>query len=439
VEGSQRGSGRRASLPIGQTAPQDHPASPAGRAATARVLDQLERKASELGKTMADAIRDEIPAIAQVASYDPSFPARLDRHCREHVNDFVVTARADPQSHQSDPAFIREFGTRRPQELFPLPPMMQGLRIGHRVLWGAVLAETGKGAQPGAAAAELAGRLLHWVDGASAALERTYGERRHALAGSANLARETFFEDTLSGLLYAREDARGRAAAAGLVADADYVVAALALASDSATSNLEAIRAAFELSASAAGRRPFVVVRGSEVVVVLTADQTQHQITDMLRSTAASVEAASGVPVIGGVSGPCRGLAEVPRALERAILALHHARVAGGIVSLDEVRVFEYLLSSADPTARRLTDRRVAPLLAEDSRQHGTLKQTFAAYIDCDLNVVRTADTLGLHANTIRARLTKIESLTGLDTRRVGDVIELTVWFGVIGPEGGRP
>jgi DNA-binding PucR family transcriptional regulator len=45
--------------------------------------------------------------------------------------------------------------------------------------------------------------------------------------------------------------------------------------------------------------------------------------------------------------------------------------------------------------------------------------------VDCNLNVIQAANQLGLHPNTIRSRLAKVERLTGLDTRRVIDVIEL--------------
>jgi sugar diacid utilization regulator len=91
--------------------------------------------------------------------------------------------------------------------------------------------------------------------------------------------------------------------------------------------------------------------------------------------------------------------------------------------------MFPYLLSSADPTARQLSTRRAERLRAEDARYHGLLARTFAAYVDGNMNVIKAANQLGLHPNTIRSRLAKVQRLTGLDTRRVTDVMELvTVW-----------
>ena len=142
-------------------------------------------------------------------------------------------------------------------------------------------------------------------------------------------------------------------------------------------------------------------------------------------ATCSAMPRSVAVDMVAGIGGPCRGLAEVPRAYERALLALRHARTVGGVVVLEDVGTFPYLLSSADPTARQLSTRRAERLRAEDARHHGLLARTFGVYVDCNLNVVRAANQLGLHPNTIRSRLAKVERLTGLDTRRVIDVMEL--------------
>ena len=398
----------------------------------ARALNRLEELAEDIGKAMADAIREQVPAVSGVALIDPGFPARLDRHCRDHVMDFVAAVRSQRPLSETEPAFVRDFGTRRPREVFPLAPMLRAMRVGQRVLWEAVLSETSPNAPGHATAVDLAGRLIDWGDAASLAVEQSYIDRRRAVSHGGELARQTFFEDTLSARLYAGDDATGRAAAVGFTADADYVVAAVGAGPGSALSALEVLRARFERGLLADGRPPFVVVRREEVVVV--AVQQMSQFSEMVRSIATEVAVKLGVRVVAGVGGPCRGLVEVPRAFESALLALRHARDVGGVVVLDEVRIFDYLLSSADPTALRLSDQRARPLCVEDARRGGTLMETFDAYLDSDLNVVRTAEALGLHPNTVRHRLAKIEGLTGLDIRRLADIIELAAVLGLTRP-----
>jgi len=53
--------------------------------------------------------------------------------------------------------------------------------------------------------------------------------------------------------------------------------------------------------------------------------------------------------------------------------------------------------------------------------------------VDCNLNVIQVANKLGHHPNTIRSRLAKVERLTGLDTRRVIDVMELVTMMNLSG------
>ena len=50
-----------------------------------------------------------------------------------------------------------------------------------------------------------------------------------------------------------------------------------------------------------------------------------------------------------------------------------------------------------------------------DKKARGTLRETLAAYADADMNVLKTAEALGLHPNTIYARMQKIADVTDLN------------------------
>ena len=43
------------------------------------------------------------------------------------------------------------------------------------------------------------------------------------------------------------------------------------------------------------------------------------------------------------------------------------------------------------------------------------LSDTLRAYADCDMNVLRTAKSLGIHPNTIYARMKRINDATGMN------------------------
>ena len=394
-----------------------------GAAAAARVLALLETRAMAIGRAMARACLEGVPAMASVASHDHAFPARLSHLCAEHVRAFARSGRTGRPPEEADLAFVRDLGARRAQDLFPLAALVQGMRLGQRVLWDAI--DDAAGPHGHQAVVALTTHLLDYTHLASYQLEKAYAQTQRQIETTGQQTRLEFFEDALSGRLFARPDGPGQAVALGFEPDATYVVAVVGLASQPADpDNLAPLRGALERRAWADGRRPFAVTRGEHVACVAATRQTTP-----VRNTIATI--ASGLPaplatdVVAGIGGPCRGLAEVPRAYEHALLALRHARNVGGVVVLEDVGTFPYLLSSADPTARQLSTRRAERLRAEDARCHGLLTRTFTVYVDCNLNVIRVASKLGLHPNTIRSRLAKVERLTGLDTRRVTDVMEL--------------
>jgi sugar diacid utilization regulator len=376
-----------------------------------------------IGRAMARACLDGVPAMASVASHDHTFPARLSHLCAEHVRAFARSGRAGRPPDEADLAFVRDLGIRRAQDLFPLPALVQGMRLGQRVLWDAI--DDAAGPHGHQVVVALTAHLLDYTHLASYQLERAYAQTQRQIETTGQQTRLEFFEDALSGRLFARPDGPGQAVALGFEPDATYVVAVVGLATQPADpDNLAPLHGALERRAWADGRRPFAVTRGEHVVCVAAAQQTTP-VRTTITTIASGLPAPLAADVVAGIGGPCRGLAEVPRAYQHALLALRHARNVGGVVVLDDVGTFPYLLSSADPTARQLSARRAERLRAEDVRCHGLLTRTFTVYVNCNLNVIQVANKLGLHPNTIRSRLAKVERLTGLDTRRVTDVMEL--------------
>jgi DNA-binding PucR family transcriptional regulator len=52
---------------------------------------------------------------------------------------------------------------------------------------------------------------------------------------------------------------------------------------------------------------------------------------------------------------------------------------------------------------------------ASDRKTRGALLKTLRAYADADMNALRAAKDLGIHPNTLYARMRKIRDLAGLD------------------------
>lgn len=106
-----------------------------------------------------------------------------------------------------------------------------------------------------------------------------------------------------------------------------------------------------------------------------------------------------------------------PAALAEAAGAARIARAldpSGGIRAWDELGVYRYLAGAADgpaPDARHAAA--VAALWDYDARRAAELVPTLEHYLS-DRRIVPTARALFIHPNTLRQRLERVESITGL-------------------------
>ncbi len=64
-------------------------------------------------------------------------------------------------------------------------------------------------------------------------------------------------------------------------------------------------------------------------------------------------------------------------------------------------------------------------LRADGAPERNELVRTLLTYIAADLSIERAARELFVHPNTIRYRLRRLSTLTGLDVRRFFDLVEL--------------
>ena len=93
----------------------------------------------------------------------------------------------------------------------------------------------------------------------------------------------------------------------------------------------------------------------------------------------------------------------------------HHLTLPGNqVLAADDLGAGRLLLATADAAeARRFGRDALGPLLGDDDTSRDLLV-TLAAYLDGGRSVGRTARLLGVHANTVRHRMARVEKLTGL-------------------------
>ncbi len=103
----------------------------------------------------------------------------------------------------------------------------------------------------------------------------------------------------------------------------------------------------------------------------------------------------------------------IPHALGEARVALEFANVADRVMHFSRIPFRKMLVR----TASRQIQSSLPPWLDEftkaNKKSRGALIETLKAYADADMNVLKTAKALGIHPNTIYARIQKINDITG--------------------------
>jgi sugar diacid utilization regulator len=123
--------------------------------------------------------------------------------------------------------------------------------------------------------------------------------------------------------------------------------------------------------------------------------------------------------LVAGLSMRCVSAADYVRAYEqtRQVVSCIDMYCPPGevrVLSADDLGPGRLLLAGTEPgEARRFTEEALGGLLGEGVPAE--LLQTLVCFFESGRSVRRSATTLGVHENTIRYRLTRVEQLTGLD------------------------
>ncbi|GAA3242083.1 hypothetical protein GCM10017691_45860 [Pseudonocardia petroleophila] len=141
------------------------------------------------------------------------------------------------------------------------------------------------------------------------------------------------------------------------------------------------------------------------------------------------------------VSGVCHDVGDYPPALAETREVDRIVDALGGradVVAVTELSTLR-LVVNGDRTdvALRFAEQCLGPLRRSDDAGGGGLVETLRSYLDCGAQVRATAAALGVHENTVRYRLGRIEHVTGMDVRRFDTLLAAQLAFQVEGLVGG--
>lgn len=359
------------------------------------------------------AIHDAEHRLLASAPADDGRAARL----------FAVDCRGDPAVQEA----LEALTARRPSVIGPIPSTgLHGRFLVARVHaggddWGSlVLAESG--GRFGARDMIVARRTAALI-----ALELS-GKRRAAEAES--YAIEALSRD----LLHGSDDPDSltrRADYHGLPLGLPHLAVLLSLREGQTHGRLSsaAVGAAFEQAAP--GLRAFFtsVDRGAAVILDAPAEASRAQSIDRAKAIVRDVihALAPDGSIIGGISAVCLCAADYPGAYEQTrqiTRAISTFGSADGIhvLAADDLGAGRLLLSAADQSeADRFVRDTLGGLLDRPDPGIKDLFDTLEAFIACSRSVRRAAESLGVHENTIRYRLSRIAEISGLDVVMSGD------------------
>jgi GAF domain-containing protein len=120
-----------------------------------------------------------------------------------------------------------------------------------------------------------------------------------------------------------------------------------------------------------------------------------------------------------GISEVDRGVAGAARRTREAVDAATVGRslaARGGALAYGQIGAYRYLVHmELDEAPQDCYGRAVEELMRYDRRRNAQLVETLECYLDSRSSVAASGRALFIHPNTVRQRLERIESITGLD------------------------
>ncbi len=395
------------------------------------LLSLLEQRESELAAAMRRVVLSEVADYP--ASGEPELLAEVQQHSLEHVRAFIASARNGRPPADQELDFVRDRAVRREREGIPLAALLHAYRLGMREVWSAMAELTARENAGPQTLMDLTVVAMTYTDAISLAVTDAYTRATQRRRGDIERERRDLLEDLLVGRdVQARAEDLGidlRVPLAIVVAGAPQTRAPRSGAAvpgpsgarEDTTVDHETLRRAalaIERQAASAPRPAFVVLHHGSVVAV--APTGRGGIADLRNRVARALGALARSGHDGlaaGISLPVTTLTGASQGHAEARSAQRHAP-AGTAVALADVRLLDYLIENADPTAQR-----IAPDWA--THLEPDLVATLRMFAAMDLNATRTAPALNVHPNTVRYRLDRIQQVTGRDPRRFLNLVDL--------------
>ncbi|MGI9288607.1 MAG: PucR family transcriptional regulator [Pseudomonadales bacterium] len=393
----------------------------------------LHRDSKLINTQLGETVMAQIPAFS--ATNNPNVLPELSNQSAEHTAEIL---RLLGGGAVGDFKFVHEHAKRRAEQHFPLEATLHAYRCGHKVysnrLRDAVLNAITKRQDTQQVVADVADFSIEYTDAVSTIATGAYVAQTRLLADVVGDQRA----ELLNILLEGYDEADGRVAKvlrnAGYLARRQSYCVALAQSVDPAEMLNPARARRMVDSVDKKLRSPtvrhLIDLRDNKVTIIFSASRRASGWT--AAHTALATQVGASLSTVGnaaliGVSNDVPSTAQIPNAYKEALLAFELADVRHRVVEFAKIPTFRLLQLLAGEEFKRVLPAWARALYQADDKMEGALSSTLRSYANANMNVLKTAQYLSIHPNTIYARLQKINDITGLDARAYHELTELLV------------
>ncbi|MGI9301932.1 MAG: PucR family transcriptional regulator [Gammaproteobacteria bacterium] len=403
--------------------------SPFLSAAVRHLTDNSAAVNAELSET----VRAEIPAFSE--SRNPDILPDLARHGPQHTIEILRLLGGGAVGGFE---FVRAHARRRAEQHFPLETTLHAYRCGHKVFsrWmreaALVFVSSPEDAQQVVAA--VADFAIEYTDAISTIFASAYLSQARLLADVAGDQRAELLAILLDG--YDESDRR----VAKILGDAGYLdrrqafCVALAQPVDPAEmlNPARARRMADSIDKILQGSRARRLIDLRHNKVTLLFSDTRRATGWTAPHAALGKRVMRELSMVGnaaliGVSNDVPSTSQIPSAHREALLALELADMTHRVVQFSEIPARRLMLHLAGEEFQRALPAWAGKFFAADDKVDGALVATLHAYASADMNVLKAAEKLSVHPNTIYSRFQKILDIAELDARSFHALTELLI------------
>jgi hypothetical protein len=388
------------------------------------VAGALAASLEETAEELETVIRNDIPAFTN--SGNPDVLPELRVHLQDQLTEIHRLLGGARTEHLE---FVRRHATRQAEQRFPLEATLHAYRVALKVIghWlrTATLASLGSSRNVNDALAAATDFTIDYIDSVSTIATSEYVRRTRQLSEAEADRRSQL----LSLLLEGYDESDGRIAkllrSAGYLDQRQSFCVIVASSVDARemqnTARANRLLAAIRKALEEMPVRALFGFHEYRVVAIVSATRRLSGWTTPQAALASRVGwpmLTLGNSVLVGVSADAPSTALIPKALREAELALDVADAGQRVVEYSKIPLRTLLLHLAEGNVQSAMPAWASALRTADRKCRGTLVATLRAYADADMNVLKSAQHLDVHPNTIYARMQRIRDVTALDPLR---------------------